>query len=545
MFIKKEGKNIREVIERNIAENGYTKEMFFNEELFPYIKNINEAAEYILQWLKNYPEKNITIIGDYDSDGINATAIMFWLFAKLGREVKLRIPKRFSEGYGLKESIIDEIDNGLVITVDNGIAAISAIKKAKEKGLDVVVIDHHLPVSVDGEIVLPDADIIVDPAAEDESKFHNYCGGALAWRLAHAMFPELKLNELKVLAAIATVTDVMPLYGANRQLVKEGIALINQNKVVPGLSALLNAFCKNGKLTKDNDIYHLSEESFGFLIGPAFNASGRLFDKGASQVVKLLTSKYDDPRLEWRANKIFANNEERKEVSKNDLERVLNSNYFDNEPLVVFDEAIGEGIIGIIAGQLCERYNCPAIVFTKTEDDTIIKGSGRSIKEIHLKNTLDKIQELIVGYGGHAGAAGLSIKKDNLEAFKKAFIEACGPIPEKSNDIYYDLELSQSDLCRLDEICEELNKYAPYGEGNPKPVFRLKYYARSEYTTMGDGSHFMIKDDIITLVGFGLTEKYRELGCPKSLDMVGYLTESWYKSNKTFKFEIIDLEVGI
>lgn len=532
--------SIKEVVKRNISEFGYSDDIFFGNNMFPYIKNLGETASFILNWINENPDGEISVIGDYDSDGVNATAILYHGFKYLGKDIHMRIPKRFSEGYGFNDNIIDEIDSGLLITVDNGIAAISAIKKAKDKGLDVIVIDHHLPVKdKEGNIILPDADLIVDPAVEDESAFHNYCGGALAWRLVKEMLPDMQLKELLVLASIATVTDVMPLYGANRALVQQGLELANANRMVPGLQELLKVFCQNRKLTCDNTSsvrYHLTEEDYGFLVGPAFNASGRLSDTGANQTLKLLTADRDDARIEWKAAKLFRNNEKRKEIVKEDMERVRVS-LSDDRPIVLYDEAIGEGIIGIIAGQLCEKYNCPAIVFTKTEKDGIIKGSGRSPKEIHLKEALDKIQSLIIGYGGHAGAAGLSIKLADLKEFTKSFKEACGKLPEISSDkIEYDLELNADNL---EPVMKELKEYAPFGEGNPKIRFRLKYKTNATYSKIGDDqTHLMIRDDNLTLVGFGLAGEYEKLGCPKSFEVVGYLSDSWYNSSRSLKFEI-------
>lgn len=530
MFIKRDGLNtIKSIVERNIINQGYTKEQFFNE-TEPYIENLTKGVQFFKDYLTIFPDEQVTIVGDYDSDGINSTAILYWGLKAFGVTPKLRLPRRFSEGYGLSEKIIDEIDSGLLITVDNGIAALPAIKKAKDKGLSVIVIDHHLPPVIDGVRALPCADVIIDPHVNPEnSDFEDYCGGGLAYRFVKELLPDRKLTELLVLASLATVTDVMPLYGANRYLVRTGLEAFNRRKVVPGMKMLMD------KLGMDE---HQTEDDYGFKIGPCFNASGRLYDNGAERVLRLLVMNRDDPKISFKANNIVNTNEKRKEIARADKERVYGT-LTGERPIVVYDGQIGEGIIGLVAGSLTEDFYCPSIVFTDTENEDIIKGSGRSIPEIHLKNVLDKIQQsehLLCGYGGHAGAAGLSIKKCDLEKFTKAFKKACGDIPVLPEDVYYDMDLDVSDI---PDVVNQLKPFAPYGEANPKISFRLKIDVNdSDYRVIGDGTHFMIKDDRITLMGFGLTEAYEAAGKPVNLDLVGYLSESWYKGKLSYKFEI-------
>lgn len=531
MFVKNgDCKTIADVVFQN---TGIPREDFLAENNEPYIKNLDEAVNLTLGYLKDNPNGKITIVGDYDSDGVNATSIMYWGFAKANANVTLRVPHRFSEGYGLSEKIIDEIDSGLLITVDNGIAAIDAIKKAKEKGLLVVVTDHHMPViNENGNMVLPEADVIVDPQVEDESEFKNYCGAAIAYRFVCKMH-QTKFDSLLVLASIATVTDVMPLVGANRTIVKSGLEVINRRKNVPGLNALLDT------LRLGN---HINEGDYGFKIGPIFNAPGRIYDNGAEYVVKLLCSKRADVTNPAKAESLIRANERRKELVNRCLAMVQGKITDEDRPIVFYNKGIPEGIVGLIAGRLCEEYHCPAIVFTDSEEPGVLKGSGRSIPEIHLKNILDKIQSEILRYGGHAGAAGLSISKENLDRFTDAFKKATGPVPDKPKDVLYDLDL---DLGRLDEIGEELTTFAPYGEGNPQIVFRGRFtvppYA---YRRIGDGSHFLMKPEGITLMGFGLADRYEEMGSPETFDAVGYLSESWFRDEKSWQFEVIDISVG-
>ena len=533
MFVKKDNaKTVAEVVTRNV---GMPANEFIKEESMLYIHNLKKASDFIKDFVKNNPDNPVWVVSDYDSDGINSSGILYWMFRLLGITPKIRIPRRFSEGFGLNPSIIDEIpSNALIVTVDNGIAAYDAIKKAKDKGISVVVVDHHLP-SVDekGNIRIPPADVIIDPAAEDKSEFHNYCGAALAYRLAKEMFPDKKINSLLVLASIATVTDVMPLVRENREIVKEGLKYINNGVAVPGLKVLINELNMNSPIRED---------AYGFNIGPCFNASGRLIDTGAERVMRLLIQGKDNPNdLQMRAEQIIKTNDERKDIVRKEMEIAL-SKLTEDRPIVVCDESFHEGIVGIISGRLTEDYQCPSIVFTKGHAEGILKGSGRSIPGYNLKEILDRVASrgLLYKYGGHAGAAGLSIEAKNLEAFTKAFIEETGKLPPKTDDIYYDLEL---DFDNIDEMIKELDVYAPFGEGNPRPIFHMIHKCDGEGKAIGkDESHFMIKDSRMSVMGFRLREKWESLGCPTHLNMVGYVSESYWNGYTNRKFELIDFE---
>ena len=342
----------------------------------------------------------------------------------------------------------------------------------------------------------------------------------------------MKLTELLNLASIGTVADIMPLYGANRQMVIDGLAALNRGKMIPGLKALVSKLGFDG---------HQNEMDYGFKLGPVFNASGRLFDNGAERVLRLLKMDRDDPKLFFKCNDIIDTNEKRKKIATEDTARVYES-LDGTRPIVTYDENIGEGIIGLVAGRLTEDFYCPSIVFTKTEKttddgDVIIKGSGRSIPEVHLKEALDKCKDSIIGYGGHAGAAGLTIRLSKLEEFRGAFINACGKIPEYTNDVVYDMEITPDEI---PDICNQLNKYAPYGEGNPRIAVRMKVDVSDfEYRVISDGTHFMLKSDELTIMGFGMTESYENAGKPTSLDCIGYISERWYNKNMTYKFELV------
>lgn len=529
-MFRKRGKEttIKEVVERN---TGLSEKEYFNPVEDPYIKGIKEAALFI----KEHADEKITIVGDYDCDGICAATIMYMgIIRRLlpAQEPEVRIPRRFSEGYGLSEKIIDEINEGLVITVDNGIASIDAIRKAKEKGLKVIITDHHLPVrDDDGNIILPPADVIIDPWTEVESEYRGYCGAGLAYRLIKEMIPDQYINDLKTLAAIATVADVMTITETNWLLVRDGIRLINEGESIPAINKLMGVKNIEG---------HVNETTFGFDFGPIGNAPGRLLDEGAQNVFTVFTTPSSNNLLPKRVSWLLDINEKRKDMVKIALNNLKQCKFtsFDkknphNAPIIVYNPTWGEGIIGLVAGDLCERYQCPAIAFTKAKNG-LLKGSGRSVDGIHLKDALDRCKGFLEGYGGHAGAAGMSIKPDNLPAFAEAFKKACGTIPPIQESLY-DLDLKD-----IEGTLDELKKYAPFGEGNPRPCFRVPFNI-SEVQRIGkDKSHLKVRGQKLDLIGFNLWDKYSKEGMPKKIEAIGYLGENWFNGEARPTLELVD-----
>lgn len=529
MFIKRDNsKTIADVIERN---TGIPIQKFLMDDELKPVKNIKEGVEFLEEFHKKHPNETIHIFGDYDADGITATRILYKACMMYGLNVDYRLPKRFSEGYGLSKKMVDEVNEGLIITVDNGITAIEPIKLAKSKGIPVIVIDHHLSIkNSQNEQILPCADIIIDPHIENESEFKDYCGAALAFLFAKELLPDKKLKQLLVLASIGTVVDVMPLIGSNRVLVKKGLEYINKGLMEPGLKVLVEKI----------GLYdHITSMDYGFKIGPVFNAPGRLYDNGAEKVMDMISLPRNDINLPFKADKLVKINERRKELVKEDM-TIVETVMEEERPIVVYDDSLHEGIIGILAGNLKEQYQSPAIVFTNSSDSDIIKGSGRSISDVNLKNCLDKIQDYIYAYGGHPGAAGLSIRKEDFSKFVSEFSKAVGKLPEITDDIYYDLEL---DLNDIEAVMNVVLKGEPYGQGNPQPIFHTKIdFEKKDFKLVGDETHFIIATDNITLFGPGLAKKYDELGKPTSLEVVGTLSQRWNKNNVTNNLLLMDIE---
>ena len=389
--------NVRQIVE---AHTHMSAEEFLYPQKDPYLHGLKEAVQFVKLKLRH--KVPVHIVGDYDVDGEMSTAILELALETFGGyPVHVRLPRRFSEGYGLSMKIIDEISDGLIITVDNGIAALEQVKAAKAKGLSVVVIDHHLPVRNPDteEIILPEADYVIDPKAIEGSMFSEYCGAGLAYRFAKALLTEEHpiMNNLLVFASIATVTDMVPLIGDNRTIVKEGLKHINQRDVTFGLQILLDRLKLN----------HVTEEDYGFLIGPVMNASGRMLDDGPIDVVNMVTSLADPANPEFirktmylqdLADELVERNEKRKEAVEKDLIEAENiirkKTLMNNNPLIVYSPNFWEGTIGILAGKLAEKYQVPCLVFTKSSAKGIAKGSGRIVAQNSLAANLKKLDDI-------------------------------------------------------------------------------------------------------------------------------------------------------
>lgn len=354
---------MEEVIERN---TGMSLKAFLTPQPNPYIHNMDRAVEFFKKKVNDAAEEKeilqIKIVGDYDADGMNASAILYDAIISYLKanslaeyaEVSVRLPRRYSEGYGLSKKIIDESESGLIITVDNGIAAIDAIKKAKDKGIDVIILDHHLS----GE-ELPCADIIVDPHCEGMSTFKHYCGAGLAYRFAEMLITNKDLlDKLLVLAGIATVADVVPLIGANRYLVRQSLKLINRGIATSGVLALVRKM----RLEK------ITAEDYGYKIGPVCNASGRLLDDGAMDIFHLLSQEldvfaldYDEQLLKLHAlaDTVIERNVDRRRITEEALERsdalISQQCLADDAVYIIYDTQVSEGVMGIVAGKLAGK----------------------------------------------------------------------------------------------------------------------------------------------------------------------------------------------
>lgn len=548
-------KSIKDVVIKN---TGKTEEELLNDTKKYKIKDLDK----IIEKLEEAQKKGIfvTVVGDYDTDGVTASSEFELLLSSKGIKHRIRLPKRHTEGYGLNEKIIDEIDEGILVTVDNGISAIDAIAKAKKKGLYVIVMDHHQPkYDETGKIVLPDADILIDPhAVAGQADFNYYCGAGLVYKLAEEWLKEDEplLKTLNSLAAIGTVGDVVSLTEDNRKIVKSGLeSILTKGGRTIGMLKLMQVFNLSKRITA---------EDIGFSLSPAINACGRLggpiAPEEAMQSFNLLTFNGSFDKAEELARKIAGRdldpdisvNEMRKQLVKaadKKAEEII-SDYvmYGEAPLILSIPDINEGIIGIVAGHLTERYMVPTIVFTNSnKDPNILKGSGRSIPGVDLKELLDKCHSDLIGYGGHPGAAGMSIYKNKLDEFRAHMQEEIGDFEFEEKEQTYDLEITEADI---EELIPELDKYGPYGEGNPQPVFLIRGYklypkGTSLYSISGsEEEHISFFGSCTKANAFWLHDKYKEIGQPKYLNLIGTLDVSYYNGYPTYGIKVIDMEAA-
>lgn len=539
------GSNVIEII---MAKSGMTEDELLNPARHSpqTIKNLKEAAIMIVQAIRNH--EHITVFGDYDADGICATTILVTLLKHLRADISYRLPRRMSEGYGISSKAIAEIDKGLLITVDNGIAANEPIHEAKEKGLKVIVIDHHLS----GE-ELPEADLIVDPHVyPNDDGFEDYCGAGLSLKLAELFLSsEKKKNPDAVrdlyykfvsLACVATVADVVPIKDENRWIVMQGLKLLSKrDKALPyGLVTMINEYGMGEKI---------SETDIGFKIGPTLNAPGRLEDDGAEKAVKMLLSQFPE-EANRRCMDLLAINEQRKKLAEEakksaDLAIEKDPTLVEHAPLCLVLKNVPEGLVGIVTGKLTEDYHMPAFVFTKTHDG-VLKGSGRTYGDVNLKELLDKCREFIIGGGGHASAAGVSCTEENYQKIVDCMKENLKDfVIEDTKDISYDMEIFDY---QLGEIYSEVQQYAPYGAGNPAPVFvvnsTLTPRSGSHYKLLGkDQTHVKLLGNGYSAIAFGLASKYEEMGYPYKVKVVGKLSESSFRFSRELQIEAQDMEL--
>ena len=446
-----------------------------NELPSPWLMKDMKKAVDILE--KKIQQKvKIRIIGDYDIDGVTSTYILLKGLTRIGADVDTYIPDRVADGYGIHEHLIvkaesDGIDT--IVTCDNGIAAAAEIQMAKEKGMTVIVTDHHeIPYREENgerKVILPPADAILNPKQYDcPYPNKNLCGAVVAFKYITALYerfniPEKELEDYYELAAIATVGDVMDLQGENRILVKEGLRRLKntQNK---GLQELIRANAlEDAKITA----YHI-----GFVLGPCINASGRLDTAARSLALLNAQTKEEAAKL---AGDLTALNQSRKaltEKGKEEAIQLIETTELKNDRvLVVYLPECHESLAGIIAGRIREKYHKPAFVLTKGEKSA--KGSGRSIESYSMYEELVKCADLMVQFGGHPMAAGLSIEEENIEKFRGQLNENCTLTEEDLRPkVVIDVPMPVSYITK--ELVEQISLLEPFGKGNTKPIFAQK-----------------------------------------------------------------------
>ena len=436
------------------------------------MKDMEKAASLLEQKIRG--KKRIRIMGDYDCDGVMSTCILLKGLKKLGASADAKIPDRIKDGYGLHDTMIreafaDGIDT--ILTCDNGIAAVEEIRLAKSLGMTVIVTDHHeVPketADAGASDILPPADAVVNPHRQDCAyPFKGLCGAGIAFKLMQVLYArmgESGSEDLIPYAAIATITDVMDLVDENRILVKEGLRMLPELNS-PGLKAL---FDENGIEMTEVSAYHI-----GFIIGPCLNASGRLYT--AALALKLLLT--EDPDEAKRiAGELVELNASRKAMTEQGVREaqvmIETGSLKEDRVLVIYLPECHESIAGIIAGRIRETYYRPVYVLTNGENG--VKGSGRSIEEYDMYAHLAECADLLDRFGGHKMAAGVSLPREKVDAFRKRLNQNCGLSGEDLIEkVRIDVPMPISYV--TPRLVEELSLLEPFGKGNTKPVFAEK-----------------------------------------------------------------------
>ena len=479
---------ISPVLARLIRNRGITEENGIAEYLHgdmrtlrdPFLlTGMEEAADIISETIRSGGK--IRIVGDYDVDGICAAHILRTAFLTLGADADAMLPDRVKDGYGMNVRIVEDAHHdgrNTLVTCDNGIAAMEAVARAKELGMTVVVTDHHevpFETGSGGErrLLLPPADAVVDPqreSGEEAEKDRVICGAVVAFKLAQAVFsrmgqPFSETEEaLLPMCALATVCDVMPLTGQNRVIVREGLARM-QTCSNTGLRALLQV---TGLAGAQITCFHA-----GFVIGPCLNASGRL--TSAEMALSLFGEK-DETRALRAAQELKDLNDSRKSMTQQGVEQAMLEiprqcpvGGEADRILVILLEDVHESIAGIIAGRVRERTGRPSFVLTRTEEG-LLKGSGRSTENYDMYEGMNACGDLLLKFGGHRMAGGLTMQPENLEAFRRRINELCPLSGEDLCDaVHIDMELPPS-LLDMDTV-RSFSLLEPCGKGNPRPLF--------------------------------------------------------------------------
>ena len=476
------------------------------------LPGMDDAVRILLDKIRS--GRRIRIIGDYDVDGICASYILHSVLSFLGADNDIRLPERLTDGYGINERLVSEaLQEGVdtILTCDNGIAAMDALAGAKEAGMTVIVTDHHeIPFedSEDGirELRLPPSDAVVEPKLPDcdgmpAYPFPDICGAAVAYKLAQVLLEQhgdieaaqcngsaapaaqsaglqqeskALMEELLGFCALATVCDVMPLKDENRIIVKYGLREIEKTRNI-GLRALLTA---SGLTDTKLSCYHA-----GFIIGPCLNASGRL--DSASRALELFEMK-EEAQAMYAASELRALNESRKSLTEQGVQQALSlareAAGRRDRVLVLYLPELHESLAGIVAGRIRERFSRPVFVLTDcaaahTPDscngEDLVKGSGRSIEAYDMYASLHECADLFVKFGGHKMAAGITLKKDNIETLSRRLNDLCVLDDDQLQDtIHIDMELPPAYATM--QFTEEMKQLEPCGTGNPKPVFAAR-----------------------------------------------------------------------
>ena len=524
----------------------------FKEEMSdPFLfKDMDKAVELVIKYIK--AGNKILIYGDYDADGVTAAAVLYEALTTLKGKVDIYLPDRVSEGYGLNEGALNKIkamDTGLIITVDTGIRGRMEIEQARKLGMEVIITDHHVAPAEKKE--LP-ASLIINPQVAGEPyPFKILAGAGVAWQLARAIVnastlsveqKEQVINNLLDFVAIGTVADCVSLIGENRLLVKKGLEILNRTKRV-GIKELISvAQLKPGQA--------LESWNIAFQIAPRLNAAGRM--EHANTAFELLITKKREEAITI-AQRLNSRNQDRQAVTEkivNEVEEQVKG----DETLIIGlfkdetgKEAWNEGVIGLVAGKISEKYYRPVLIITKTDDG--YKGSGRSIEQFNIIKAVEKTSNLLTQYGGHARACGFSVSEENIKAFMKKIkgIAENSLTPADLRPILsIDAELKLEEVD--EQLISEVGLLAPFGQGNEQPKFVSHNISIVDIIKMGlDSQHLKLHlrssmSRVVKAIGFSQSEKWSHLRIGDRIDIVYYIEINEFNGRREVQLKIIDIK---
>lgn len=521
-------------LSRNISKINDIKEYLINdydEGFDPFLlSDMEKSKDRIYSAIEK--EEKILIYGDYDADGITSTVLLLETLSSLGANVTTYIPNRFSEGYGPNKQAFEKIIKSgvsLIITVDNGIAAIEEVEFANSLGCDVIITDHH---QIQNK--MPNAFSIIHPEHPNfKYPFKKLAGVGVAFKLAHALleiFPDFLLD----LVAIGTISDLVPMESENRLFVKNGLKLINENTRI-GIKHLLNMSNFNGKI---------DEKTISFIIAPRINAIGRL--SSAKEGILLFTEE-NEKKAYNIAEKINELNIERKNITKDiliDVEKKINNN--KNNLLIIYGENYHEGVLGIVASNIVEKYNKPALIINKKGN--ILKGSARSTNNFNIYEAMEKIKNLFSAFGGHNMAAGFTTNIENIATIEKKLNESYNNFLKKSNKKTIkniDFKISLENISY--QLLGELEKIKPFGMNFEEPIILLENVNVIEKIKFGENNQYLKiiiknKNQKFECVSFKNNDIFDDIKEGDIISIIFNLEKNNFYGKTKLQFSLIDIE---
>ncbi|WP_152654731.1 single-stranded-DNA-specific exonuclease RecJ [Oceanobacillus sp. CFH 90083] len=487
------------------------------------VKRIKEAAAN---------QEKIVVYGDYDADGVSSTVVLLHALKKIGADCEYYIPNRFTEGYGPNELAFRQLHQagfGLIITVDTGIASVHEAEVAKELGMDLIITDHHEP-----QAQIPDCYTVIHPKLSEDYTFKELAGVGVSLKLAQAIMGELPYEVLPF-AAIGTIADLVPLVSENRVLATFGLKELERTNNV-GLKALKQVCQLEERLT---------EEDVGFRIGPRINAVGRLGD--ADLAVDLFLEKDAEIALEM-ANELNHMNEQRKKIVQEIVDEAMGMIQTDKRIIIVAKEGWNEGVLGIVASKLVQKYDRPAIVLAIKPEQGIVKGSARSIPAFDLFEGCMTVRDLFTHFGGHAQAAGMTLPVENLVSLEAALDDL---LFEHLSEEDFKQELNINAILDIEDInvsiIEEIGKLAPFGMGNPKPLFEINGIPKEVRQIGSKKNHlkmqFASPKAQIDMVGFGFGELKEAISPYTKISVAGELSVNEWNGRRMAQLMMEDLKI--